>query len=73
MLPYVVIFLGILYLVLHYSGALEDLSQRKGRSPRRSPGEKSRRLSRGIDREIEQRLKVFEDFLKQDEPPQEDD
>ncbi len=72
MLPYVVIFLGIVYLILQYSGVFDDLAGRSGGSAGGSRKRGGRRLSRGIDQEIESRLKVFEDFLKKDEPPQDE-
>jgi hypothetical protein len=72
MLPYIVIFLGVVYLVLHYSGIFKDLSGRSRRSRGESPGRSGRKFPRELDREIERRLKVFEDFLSKEDPPEDD-
>ncbi|HEX9797938.1 MAG TPA: hypothetical protein VGA52_13220 [Anaerolineales bacterium] len=64
MLPYVVIILGGLYLLLHFSGIFEDIANFFNRP--HQDGEPSSRRAR-LDGEIERRLKVFEDFLSSDE------
>jgi len=70
MLPYVVIILGGLYLLLHFSGVFDDIARFFNR-PRPDNGQSGSPRHR-IDNEIERRLKVFEDFLKSDEDEEPD-
>lgn len=59
MLPFIVLIVGIVFLILWYSGVLRDLSQR----PRSDQG----RIE-FPDSELERRLKVFENFLSRQDP-----
>lgn len=54
MLPFIVLIVGIVFLILWYSGVLRDLSER--------PRSDHDRLE-FPDSELERRLKVFENFL----------
>lgn len=68
MLVYLVLGLALIYLILEFSGALEDLG-RGSSDPDQGGGRGRRRL----DKEIERRLKVFEDYLTQADDAPEDD
>ncbi len=69
MLAYLVLGLVVIYLILEFSGALRDLSERGSES--NQGGDRTKRA--GLDREIERRLKVFEDYLKKADDAPEDD
>lgn len=59
MLPFIVLIVGIVFLILWYSGVLRDLSEK-------SRGDHDR--LEFPDSELERRLKVFENFLSRQDP-----
>lgn len=68
MLAYLVLGLVLIYLILEASGALQDLSE-----PGPGSNQDDDRKRIGLDKEVERRLKVFEDYLKKADDKAEDD
>lgn len=65
-LVYVVVGLALLYLILEFTGFLEEYGESQARKQAGQTGRKKV----GLNKEVERRLKVFEDYLKDaDESP----
>lgn len=62
-LPFVVLALGVVFLVLGYAGVFQRAGERRKRSGRSRP--------KFPDEELERRLKVFERFLSREDPEDE--
>lgn len=59
-LVYVVAGLALVYLILEFTGFLEELSEQQARKKTGQTGQDKP----GLDKETERRLQVFEDYLK---------
>lgn len=69
LLPFIVLLSGVIYLVLHYAGVFENISRKSGGS--RLGSERSRlKPTKRVEQEIERRLGVFEEFLRRQDPPE---
>ncbi|MDX1601365.1 MAG: hypothetical protein R3191_07630, partial [Anaerolineales bacterium] len=59
-LVYLIAGLVLVYLILEFTGFLEELGERQARKKQGQSGQEKP----GLDKDLERRLQVFEDYLK---------